>query len=270
MRDIINAPVLTPRSNNATSRTAVIVGVVIGSVVLVAMTGGILFLLSRKERAKRKHAQQRTEQLVAVQVPPAYKADLFDAPAGFHPAQRRPLSSFAPDYSRQSQYYHRQQQHQHQQQYDWTSDEQPPPPYPTLPAYDPSRYQPMRPTSTASADLHSYVYGKPASNQSSRLSAIHYDSRSSVYRPSSVADQYQYQYQYPAPVPARPREILSSNPRPLSILPYHAGALHEQNLTRQPDGRERSVSEPMPPATVETAQGPRRPKPVLSRLITNF
>lgn len=186
------------------------------------------------------------ERLVPLQVPPAYKADIYEVPNGPRSAHPRPLSSFAPDFSRH-------QDHRPRASVDHAR-------YPALPTYDPSKYQPIRPTSTASADLlTSYVYPNPQGGGSSRLSAVHYnDVRQSMYQPS-VADQYS---------PPMPRETVASHARQTPAMPFRP-TLAEQRSSRSGEGRERSVSEPMPAALMQ-GKGPRRAKPVLSRLVTNF
>ncbi|KAJ5308941.1 hypothetical protein PENANT_c020G10424 [Penicillium antarcticum] len=247
-----NKPALESRNNS--SRTPLIVlGVIGGTLIFLAMSGTLLYLFSRKERARRRNAlAQEVEAFSPLQPPPAYKVDDLRAPRGPHSAQPRPLSSFAPDFSRHD-------------QFPRASYEQPPP-YPT---YDPSRYQPNHPLSNelnAHPHPHAYTYPNqpipvPAGQgqgpgPSSRLSAVHYhDARQSLSlsRPLSVVGQVP-----PGPgvgpVPAavpRPRRQTGMPPPP--------------ERPRQ-EGRERSVSEP----TLLQPAGPRRPKPVLSRLITNF
>lgn len=197
------------------------------------MSGSLRYLFSRKERARRKQQTER-ERFTPLQVPPAYKADIYEVPNGPRSAHPRPLSSFAPDFSRQ---------HEPRASADHAR-------YPALPTYDPSKYQPIRPTSTASADLlASYAHPESQSGRSSRLSAVHYhDARHSVYQP--VPDQYS--------VPTHTRQASAMPSRP---------AVTERSA--RGEGRERSASEPMPAALTQ-GKGPRRPKPVLSRLITNF
>jgi hypothetical protein len=187
------------------------------------VTGGFLYLFSRKERAKRK--QQQAER---PPVPPAYRSNYeASGPRSAHP---RPLSTFAPDYSH---YYSR------------ASMDQPP-----LPTYDPSKYQPVRPTSTHSADLLS-SYGYPNPRQPSRLNEVHYnDARSSIYQP--------------------PPPNLPSHARRQSVMPMPSyPTASAERSSKSGDGRERSHSEPMLSAP-QGARGPKRAKPVLSRLITNF
>jgi len=193
------------------------------------VTGGLLYLFSRKERAKRK--QQRAERLP---VPPAYKPNYYEALSGPRSAHPRPLSTFAPDYS----HYHYAPR---------ASMDQPP-----LPTYDPSKYQPIRPTSTHSADLLS-SYGYPDPNgQSCRLREVHYNNaRSSTYQPP-------------------PPQGLPSHARRQSAMPMPSySTASTERSTRLGDGRERSHSEPML-STPQGARRPKRAKPVLSRLITNF
>lgn len=190
------------------------------------MTGGLLYLFSRKERAKRK--QQQAER---PPVPPAYKPNYeATAPRSAHP---RPLSTFAPDYS----HYHYAPR---------ASMDQPP-----LPTYDPSKYQPIRPTSTHSADLlSSYGYPNPR-GQPSRSSEVHYnDARSSIYQPP-------------------PPQNLPSHARRQTTMPKPSyPTASAERSSRSGDGRERSHSEPM--LSAAGARGPKRAKPVLSRIITNF
>ena len=253
-------------SRNNSSRTPLIVlGVIGGTLIFLAsksaaraashrakltptVTGSLLYLFSRKERARRRNAlAQEVEAFSPLQPPPAYKVDDLRAPRGPHSAHPRPLSSFAPDFSRQ------------EHQFPRASYEQPPP-YPSLPTYDPSRYQPTRPMPTEfNPHPHPYTYhNQPIptpQGPSSRLSAVHYnDARQSLSlsRPLSMVGQVP---PGPGPVPAavpRPRRQTAMPPPP-------------EQRPRQ-EGRERSVSEPM----LLQPAGPRRPKPVLSRLITNF
>ncbi|KAJ5503389.1 hypothetical protein N7463_006263 [Penicillium fimorum] len=243
----INYSVRTRSDNNTSSRTPIIViGAVAGSLIFLAMAGSLLHLFSRKERARRRNTQQ-SDSFSPLEPPPAYKTDELGTPRGLH-SQPRPLSSFAPDYSRQAQY-----TQQYQQQLSRPSYEQPPP-YPTLPTYDPSRYQPIRPISmVGNINAHTYTYNpayaNPHPGPSSRLSAVHYsDARLATSRPVSMAD-------YGAPTgPA----AVSTRPRLQPILPPP-----EQERR---DKRERSASEPM----LSAQAAPKQPKPVLSRLITNF
>ncbi|KAJ6104514.1 hypothetical protein N7523_010834 [Penicillium sp. IBT 18751x] len=197
---------------------------------LQVVTGGLLYLFSRKERAKRKQAQQAEQP----PVPPAYRANYHEAPNGPRSAHPRPLSTFAPDYS----HYHYAPR---------ASMDQPP-----LPTYDPSKYQPIRPTSTNSADLlSSYGYANPR-GQPSRLSEVHYnDARSSIYQP--------------APPQSLPAHARRQSTLPLPLYPTASA----ERSSRSGDGRERSYSEPRLSAS-QAARGPKRAKPVLSRLITNF
>ncbi|KAJ5579873.1 uncharacterized protein N7459_005858 [Penicillium hispanicum] len=219
------------------------------------VVSGLLHFFSRKERAKRK--QQAEQRPVALQVPSAYKPDFYEAPAGSRSAYPRPLSSFAPDY-RQSQYY---PPSQHPQLPRASVDARPPQ-YPTLPTYDPSKYQPIRAPSTPGADLPSYLH-PPARAPSSRLSAVHYNARLSIYQPS-VADR--------PFAPPMPRETVASHARTRSVMPSRPSVSVEQHPPRPGEGRERSISEPMPmPAgPIQGTRGSSRAKPVLSRLITNF
>ncbi|KAJ5373972.1 hypothetical protein N7517_005978 [Penicillium concentricum] len=243
----INYSVGTRSDNNTSSRTPVIIiGAIAGGLIFLAMAGSLLYLFSRKERARRRNAQ--SEDFSPLEPPPAYKTDELGTPRGLH-SQPRPLSSFAPDYSRQAQH-----AQQYQQQLSRTSYEQPPA-YPTLPTYDPSRYQPIRPTSMGDFNAHNYTYNpahaNPHPGPSSRLSAVHYSDARLASRPVSMAD-------YGAPigpvaVPTRPR-------RQAAIPPP------EQNRQERRDKRERSASEPM----LSAQAAPKQPKPVLSRLITNF
>lgn len=210
-------------------------------------------IFSRKERAKRKRAQE--EGRSSVQIASAYpKHDYYQTPtAGPRSAYPRPLSSFAPDLSRQSYY-----QAQYAQQLSRASCDQPP-----LPTYDPSKYQPqpVRPTSIPNYDLsafqqHPFVGG----GQSSQLSAAHYQNpRASVYQPLPAFGVGPF-----AP-PKLPYESVARNNRRQSAMPFRPTSDEHQT------GRERSTSEPMRvnPVEGQDTKG-RRPKPVLSRLITNF
>lgn len=167
-------------------------------------------------------------------MPPAYRTNNYEAPNGPRSALPRPLSTFAPDYS----HYHYAPR---------ASMDQPP-----LPTYDPSKYQPIRPTSTHSADLIS-SYGYPNTRgQPSRLSEVHYnDARSSIYQPP-------------------PPQNLPSHARRQSTMPMPSyPTVSAERSFRSGDGRERSHSEPMVSAP-QGARGPKRAKPVLSRLVTNF
>jgi len=119
---------------------------------------------------------------------------------------------------------------------------------PSLPTYDPSKYQPIRPISTPNADPYtSYMSSR---GQPSRLNNVHYnDGRSSIQRTADRQATYS-----------------TSTARRQSAMPYQARA--SESRSRPAEGRERSASEPMP--LQENTRGQRRPKPVLSRLITNF
>ncbi|KAJ5731318.1 uncharacterized protein N7483_005826 [Penicillium malachiteum] len=219
------------------------------------VTGGFLNRFSRKERAKRKQQQEEQQHPQPhLRVPPAYKADLYDGslngPRSAHP---RPLSSFAPDLSRQT--------HAHYpQQLPRASCDQPP-----LPTYDPSKYQPMpmRPMSIPSSDL--LYTNQYASGQSSHLSAVHYqNARSSIYQPHPAP-----RTEYSAPrLP--PYESVASARRQ-STMPFPSRSTTSAQQRLRSEARERSHSEPMPAGPVDS-QGTRgrRQKPVLSRLITNF
>ncbi|CAG7923767.1 unnamed protein product [Penicillium olsonii] len=200
---------LAPRSDNPRT-PVIIIGAIAGGLIFLAMAGSLLYLFSRKERARRRNAQDSPVH------PPAYKEEL-SSPRSVQP---RPLSSFAPDYSRQASQLSRNEQ---------------PPPYPTLPMYDPSQYQPIRPTSMV-GDSRTYYQPGP----SSRLSAVHYDHRLSTYHSMSLTGSPH--------VNANTREA------------------REETREREPEhqGRERSRSEPL------LGPKPKPPKPVLSRLITNF
>ena len=204
---------------------------------------GFLNRFSRKERAKRKQAATPQPDL---RVPPAYKADLYNpsihGPRSAHP---RPLSSFAPDLSRQA--------HAYPQQLPRASCDQPP-----LPTYDPSKYQPIRPTSIPSSEV---LYTNPyASNhipmQSSHLSAAHYqNARSSIYQPAE---------------PARLQPYDSVALRRQSAMPVSSRSAASAQQRLRSEARERSNSEPMPAGPGHSQGSRRRQKPVLSRLITNF
>ncbi|KAJ5280789.1 hypothetical protein N7478_006161 [Penicillium angulare] len=219
------------------------------------VTGGFLNRFSRKERAKRK--QQQSEQQAHLQVPPAYKADLYGGPGittGPRSAHPRPLSSFAPDLSRQAHH-----AYQYPQQLPRASCDQPP-----LPTYDPSKYQPIRPTSIPSSDL---LYANPyASGQSSHLSAAHYHNvRSSIYHPAPPpVNQYS--------APRLPPYDSVASARRQSAMPISSRPAASAHQRLRAEARERSHSEPMPagPGESQGTRGPRRQKPVLSRLITNF
>ncbi|OQE87062.1 hypothetical protein PENNAL_c0020G07334 [Penicillium nalgiovense] len=231
---------LGPRSDNYSSRTPVII---IGSI-----AGSLIFLA---KRARRRNAQQ-SDDFSPLEPPPAYKTDELGTSRGPH-SQPRPLSSFAPDYSRQAQHAQQYQQHLSRPSYDQ------PPAYPTLPTYDPSRYQPIRPTSMA-ADInaHTYTYNpanhaNPHPGPSSRLSAVHYsDSRLATSRPVSMVGHGPPIGSVAAPTRSKHQTAMPPPP--------------EQNTRQRRDRRERSVSEPMPSGQA----APKQPKPVLSRLITNF
>ncbi|KAJ5572065.1 hypothetical protein N7535_005725 [Penicillium sp. DV-2018c] len=262
--------ILDTRSvENSSSRTAVIIiGAIASSLIFLAMSG-LLYLFSRKERARRRTAQQpEPEEFSPLEPPPAYKTDELGpgTSRALHP-QPRPLSSFAPDINRQSQ---RQYQYQHQRHTRSSYDQ--PPPYPTqrtLPTYDPSRYQPVRPTSMA-GDINAFPYAyHPAQpvnphphphahpGPSSRLSVFHYsDARLANPRPLSMAEPGRPMGSGSVAVPVAPRPRCQTAMPP----PPEPNARQERR-----ERRERSASEPM-----LSQAGPKRPKPVLSRLITNF
>lgn len=253
------------------------------------MTGGLLHLFSRKERAKRKQQSQQAAQLAPPQVPPAYRSDFYEPLNGPRSAYPRPLSSFAPDHRRQAHpgqnhaygaYYYPHQsgqygQYSHQQAYQYhhqNPQQQLPrasfdvPRYPALPAYDPSKYQTIQPSLTPTADRLAFHYPN-ARAQPSRLNEVHYNDA----RPLSI-------YGQPPPAaapdlssaPPMPQRRMAGHARTQSIMPFSSGASAEHRSSGSGDGRERSVSEPIPAGDGQGNRGPRRPKPVLSRLITNF
>ncbi|KAJ5142833.1 uncharacterized protein N7515_001620 [Penicillium bovifimosum] len=262
----INSILDTRSVKNPSSRTAVIIiGAIASSLIFLAMAG-LLYLFSRKERARRRNAHQ-PEEFSPLEPPPAYKTEELGTRA-LHP-QPRPLSSFAPDTNRRSQRQYQIQQHT-RSSYDQ------PPPYPTpptLPIYDPSRYQPIRPSSMAGdinafpyaynpaqpANLHPYAHPHQHPGSSSRLSAVHYDARLTNSRPLSMAEPGRPMGPGPVAVPVAPIPGRQKDMPP----PPEPSARQEGQERRE--RRERSASEPMLSQT-----GPRRPKPVLSRLITNF
>ncbi|KAJ5895169.1 hypothetical protein N7495_006860 [Penicillium taxi] len=226
---------------------------------LVLTMTSLRYLLSRKERAKRKQARE-TESPSQILVPPAYKTGLYETPTSRGPrsVHPRPISSFAPDHSRQSHY-----QSYYQQQLPRASSEIPSH-YPALPTYDPSKYQPVRSVSNPHTEsFSSHIY--PSSRgQSSRLSEVQYnDSRASAYHPTPpMRDQYS--------IPKIPRESLAASDvrRQTMMPPWYGASMH--HVSRSGEGRERSYSEPVHLDPAQSTRGPGRPKPVLSRLITNF
>ncbi|CAI7663456.1 unnamed protein product [Penicillium glandicola] len=251
----INSSLDIRSDKNPSHIPIIVIGTIAGSLIFLAMAGSLLYLFSRKERARRRNAQQ-SEEFSPLEPPPAYKTDELGTPRGLHP-QPRPLSSFAPDYSRQAQH-----AQQYQQQLSRPSYDQPPA-YPTLPTYDPSRYQPIRPTSmVGDTNAHIYTYNpanhaNPQPGPSSRLSAVHYsDARLASSRPVSMADH--------GP-PIGPVAIPTSGLRHQAVIPPPPEQNTGQERRDRRDRRERSASEPM-----ISAQAPKQPKPVLSRLITNF
>ena len=227
------------------------------------MTGGFLHFFSRKKKAKRK--QQTERRPAALYVPPAHKADLYDVPAGPYSAHPRPLSSFAPDFTHQSRYYPRHQQPAHLPR---ASLDARPPQYPALPTYDPSQYQSIRHQTTSGAGLPLYLR-PPAGDRSSRLSAVHYgDACMPIYHAVPMADR--------SLAPPMPRETVESHGRIRSVIPSRTSMSIErrqqQYSSQSGEGRERSISEPMPApeGRVQAVRESRRPKPALSRLITKF
>ncbi|KAJ6167957.1 hypothetical protein N7497_000800 [Penicillium chrysogenum] len=107
------------------------------------------------------------------------------------------------------------------------------------------------------AHTHTYNpsnHANPHPGPSSRLSAVHYsDARLSTSRPVSMVGHGLLIG--PVAAPTRSRHQAAMPPPP------------EQNSRQERrDRRERSVSEPIPSGQA----APKRPKPVLSRLITNF
>jgi hypothetical protein len=121
---------------------------------------------------------------------------------------------------------------------------------PSLPTYDPSKYQPIRPISTPSADPYASYTTSTSRGQPSRLSNVHYNDGRSSITIQRTADQSGYS---------------TSGARRQSAMPFPAHV--SESRSRSGEGRERSASEPMPQ---QGTRGPRRAKPVLSRLITNF
>ncbi|KAI2792335.1 hypothetical protein POX_b02372 [Penicillium oxalicum] len=286
------------------------------------VTGSLLHIFSRKERAKRKRQSQEVEHLGSLPVPPAYRSEFHptshSGPRSAHP---RPLSSFAPTLdsyqqaqlsrnppsgyhpshppqrdSRAAYQYHGSSSEQsapsyqqtshghsnhlphhshsnpHSNRHDTSRTSVDVPGYPALPTYDPSKYPPIQPSGTDStADrfawnpLQSHGY-PPGQGQSSRLSEVHYHDA----RPSSM---YVHPPRIPngsaaLPVPQHRAVAQVRNQPPIPSLRH--GSMEHHRAARPGDGRERSLSEPMPVGIAPSHRGPRRPKPVLSRLITNF
>ncbi|KAJ5480766.1 hypothetical protein N7539_006660 [Penicillium diatomitis] len=146
--------------------------------------------------------------------------------------------------------------------------------YPALPTYDPSKYPPIQPSFTDST-VDSFAWHHHLPGQSSRLSEVHYhDARpSSMYfQPPRVPNLCAAPPLPQLQPPSQPQSRAVRN-QPTVASSHHPnmGSTEHHRSSRPGDGRERSFSEPMPAAAAgQSSRGPRRAKPVLSRLITNF
>ncbi|KAJ5675556.1 hypothetical protein N7462_008453 [Penicillium macrosclerotiorum] len=223
-----------------------------------AVTGSLRHLFSRKERAKRKEPQQQLDP-GPVPIPQPYKNyyHASNGPRSAYP-HTRTLSSFAPDPSRQTVYPY---------PYQSRASTEHPPPY--LPTYDPSKLSPIRPCLTPQTDRFSHPFTAIGSQPSSHLSAMQYPD-----------PRHLSLHQQPPPVQPDPHAppYMMMMMRPPAYdwrhtpMPFPPGVMTDQYPSSLTDGRERSISDPMPPrpAPEPDRQGSRRPKPVLSRLVTNF
>ncbi|KAI9931009.1 hypothetical protein ASPWEDRAFT_23122 [Aspergillus wentii DTO 134E9] len=206
-------------SGELSTQDQIIIGVVVGGVAVIAITAGIVFVIWKKRRWDR--IQRHEEQLLAYHLPPTYKVNT-------HPS--RPQSYYNP-----------------------VRETDRPPTYhqtlsSSLPVYDPSKYQDLRPTSIQVQPVYSPNNGRRSSHlppppENRPFSFIHSS-------PEYTRDSALLSARGPSPEDdLRPSMHLDSN------ISYPTGQL--------------SVESPSIPL-VEGMRPPRRPKPVLSRLITNF
>ncbi|KAG2420837.1 hypothetical protein HFD88_000451 [Aspergillus terreus] len=241
-----------PDSGATTDR--IIIGVVVGGVATIAITAGIFFFLFKKRKWDR--IKRYEEHLLAMR---ASSSAEYNKPRGFTPepytTSNRPYSSvwsYGPPPRQQQD--HDQQHHQQRR----PSVESPPPAYhQPYPAYDPSQYprvslpasvRPHRESTGRASSSFSGVRGHALSGSGSGLGIGSEDASGSI--PLT-------QFGHPEPMthPIQSRPSYQRDPR---------GPSPEGSTSVQSDdtaGR---------PSVEGTAAPPRRPKPALSRLITNF
>ncbi|KAL2814289.1 hypothetical protein BJX63DRAFT_392647 [Aspergillus granulosus] len=286
--------------------TAIIIGVVVGGVAAIAITAGIIFFFVKKRKWDR--IRQCEERLIDYQLATGYSSKLHSrsvtpedhqlymnmlaaqqqtsttttttaypySPANVSSDPRaaasggqatgfraRGMSAPASMTPRQG-----------------SSPEVPPPAYQALhPRYDPSRYSQMSsrfsssfdfPRSSSSTNGNSIPGVLPGHGhgQSSSLSFSPPES-STWYQQQQQPHQQSYQeYQQYQPAPAGSEgqwPLTSMGPTTTTITGASGSRSNTRSNTRS---ARRSASESG--IGEETARGPRRPRPVLSRLITNF
>ncbi|PLN82949.1 hypothetical protein BDW42DRAFT_165490 [Aspergillus taichungensis] len=289
-------PLLHPRSdsNPSDNTTQVIVGVVIGGVVVIAMTAGILIYFLKKR--KRNHAVHREEQSLALHASTTHGRKSRENDPGT--GQQRPPSSLSFPHPI----------HTVGAGVDARAHNQspsPPPAYqPRLPVYDPSRYQRV--------DAPQHQMGWPSVPMPSHMQAHAY-THTHTQRPSThlapthptpnylVSSQQQYQHQHqhqyqhqhqqqyyladgaPVPYPQPPLAVphsetntnrFSFEPRqswaqtaPEDLAVARAAPSSSSPASSPPIGGATGGEEDRPAG--ETSR-PRKKRPVLSRLITNL
>ncbi|KAK1142864.1 hypothetical protein N8T08_007298 [Aspergillus melleus] len=243
-----------------TSRDRIIIGVVVGGVAAIAITAGILFALFKKRKWDR--IRRYEEQVLAAHAADGtsghgYKAYGF-VPGDLELGDTRASSSLSWTYGGAPQSLEQEESSQHDSQNQNQSqrqserqrqghkerreshDSSPPPAYQPLPVYDPSRYSGIGISRLPAAVKPSWMMG---SRGSMAMSGPGSGSRSDQHRHSTT-----YIGGLDQSLDQRAGSSLSRS-SPEGSRPFES---EEENLTGQ------------------RGRGPRRPKPVLSRLITNL
>ncbi|RJE24236.1 hypothetical protein PHISCL_03446 [Aspergillus sclerotialis] len=231
------------------SRNQIIIGVVVGGVVFIAITAGVILFFHFRKRKRNHSTTKRDQQLLPVQIPPAYKATSVIYPS--IPPEQRASQSYSQSYAQEGR----------------SESEQPPAYQPPLPTYDPSKYQNVdRPISTMEISreniggprLNPVYYPDPRMSfqpMDDRLTIQRLSGETSVEHGRRPSDMSSFRgtasLEWPRPS-MQSSETARSNgmTRPLSF----------------DESDEACLSRPLD----EENRPPRRPKPTLSRLITNF
>ncbi|KAI9042644.1 mannose-6-phosphate isomerase [Aspergillus affinis] len=240
-------------SSSNTSRDRIIIGVVVGGVAAMAITAGILFVLFKKRKWDR--IRRYEERVLAAHTTEGtsghgYKAYGF-ALGDLELGDTRASSSLswtyggAPQSPEQEESGQHQSQSQHQRQGQGhrerreSHDSSPPPAYQPLPVYDPSRYSGIGISRLPAAVKPSWMMG----------------SRGSMAMSGSGSDRDQHRH----------------STTYIGGLDQSLDQRARSSLSRSsPEGSRSFESEERETLTGQGGRGPRRPKPVLSRLITNL
>ncbi|KAF9888791.1 hypothetical protein FE257_008367 [Aspergillus nanangensis] len=227
----------TPQPDTTASRNRIIIGVVVGGVAAIAITAAIFFVLLKKRKWDR--IKRHEEQLLAMHASATYhKSSNGFSPADYSTmaAPPRPSSSSLMSYNPPP----------HQPR---VSVESPPPSYQRLPAYDPLRYHRVShlPSNVKPArGGHHTSSSSQGHGPSGSLAGLGLGSDGTSIPLASMGSQ---QIQ-------RSRHSYQQDPRGPS--PEGSMSVHSDDISAAPSGL---ATEHRPP---------RRPKPVLTRLVTSF